>query len=920
MAEALTTLASPWWLLALALVPLLVALRMRAPKLEARVRSIAGTTLRALAVALLVVALAGPLTGERSRRTDVVLALDVSRSVDPAVAAEALRLVNRAFTEKDPAARMGLVVFAADAAVEVLPRAELEPIDTIATEVGRDATDIARALEVASSAFPAEGQRRIVLLSDGRETQGRARASATVARSLGIEIHTIALDDAADRDEVSLRDLSAPSSVRVHEPFEVRISLESAERTRAHLVLMRNGTLLRDARVDLEPGPNVFSFVEQVTEAGLLEYEAVINSDADSIQENNRYQTFVEVQGAPRVLYAVDSLDAQRFVPAALRAQGLSVDEIPGSALPATMHRLTDYDLVVLDDVSGFDVSLAKMELIEDFVRDGGGGLIMLGGDRSFSAGGYYDTPIERVLPVDMDVRTQVRIPSLAVVVVLDKSGSMSSQTEGEEKLEIAKSAALAAVEVLNPLDRVGVLAFDAGFEWVVPITEAGSRRAIVDRLRALAAGGGTDLYVGLDEAQRALTEQPAKVKHLIVLSDGLSDTKADFDALATRVASKGITISTVAFGHDADRELMARIAEVGKGRFYFTDNVRNVPRIFTSETMVVSRGLVVERPTAPALAYPGELLDGLGGNGFPTLLGYQRTFAKPAAQVLLESPDGDPLLATWRYGLGRSVTFAADLAGRWGREWVGWSDFGRFAAQMARWTMRHRGDETLTTRLRRDGQRGEIVVDALDREDRFMNGLDMQAAVVGPDRETESIALEQVAPGRYRGEFTADRAGRYYVNVTGRGEGIQVGPRTFGMAVPYSAEFVDRGVDRETLRDIAETTGGAVLPLGGAALPAILAAREDDVTHHQRLWWPFLVAALVALLLEIAVRKVVVPSRWIERWRHRPAPRHDTEPGYDELVAEITRTRERHLEALRGNIDYRPDDPEARARLYVGR
>ncbi len=909
--------AEPGRLSLLLVLPAIVWLRLEADLPESRLKRAMGTSLRCLALVALIVALAGPLEGSDSQQTDVVFALDVSRSIDRETAGEAMNFINRALTEKDPAARMGLVVFGSDAAAEIALRASAEPVSELSADVRRGGTDISRALQVAMSSFHTDAQRRVVLLSDGRENAGQARAAAAVARSIGVEISTIALQREAALAEVLVRHVVAPAWARVHEPFDLEVDVHATTTNRAHLIVTRNAIPAGETSLNLEPGSNVFSLVEQVSEPGLYEYEAVINSEQDGIQENNRYQVFVQVRGRPRVLHAIGEPGWGRHVTEALRVQGVTVDEIPGTALPTNLHELTDYDLVILNNVSGFDVSLTKMELLEDYVRDAGGGLISLGGDKSYSAGGYYGTPVERALPVTMDIKTEAKIPTLAVTIVIDRSGSMFYQG----KLAIAKAAAMAAVEVLNPVDQVAVLAFDDRPEWSVPPREVGNRRAIAEQLRTVASGGGTDLFLALEEAERVMVEQRARVKHIIVLSDGRTETEEDFKGLVERMRGAGITVSTVALGADADRVLMERIAALGRGRHYYTDNPRNIPRIFTSETLVVSRDLLVEEDTTPRIVYPGEMIDGFAPDEFPRLSGYQRIFAKPAAQVLLSAGEDDPLLVSWRYGLGKSVAFTSDLAGRWGKEWVEWPDFPRFVAQMARWTMRREGAEKLIPEFSWHGMRGEILVDALDRNDLFINGLDMRASIIDPDSQTHHVFFEQIAPGRYRGDFAAPKAGRYYLNLSGTAAGLRVGPKTFGLAIPYSSEYLDLEADHELLEDIANTTGGQVLALSSQSLPMVMSPESTAVSHQARIWWPALLTALVLLLLEIMVRKVALPESWrrrLQRVIDRRRPAAATEPGYDELLANIAEVRKKHLDALHDRARFRPDDPAVRARLYL--
>jgi hypothetical protein len=256
---------------------------------------------------------------------------------------------------------------------------------------------------------------------------------------------------------------------------------------------------------------------------------------------------------------------------------------------------------------------------------------------------------------------------------------------------------------------------------------------------------------------------------------------------------------------------------------------------------------------------HAGELVEGF--DAFPALAGYQRTLAKPSAQVALLGRDEDPVLVSWRYGLGKSVAFTSDLSGQWGRQWVQWPEFGRFAAQMARLTMRRSGNESLVPRFRWHGQRGEISVDVADRDQRFINGLDLEAVVVDPARATRRVRLEQTAPGRYLGGFPVSQAGRYYFTLSGRAGDAQVGPRTFGLAVPYSSEYLDLGVDRRLLREVA--TSGRLLPLSAD----VTAPPPQAAGPRWRIWWPFFLAALMLLVMEVAVRKVPVPEAWRERW-----------------------------------------------------
>lgn len=889
--------AEPLWLCLLLVVPFVVWLRIKAPISESRIKRLLGILFRSATCALLIVALAGPLEVSVSDRTDIVFVLDVSNSIDQDTVLDAKTYINRVLESKGPQVRVGLVVFGAEAAVERLLNESEEPFTDVSVQVNRGGTNIARAIEIALGTFQSEGQRRLVLLSDGQENIEQALSAAQVARSIGVTIDTVPLARNRNNDEILIRDIAAPLWVFNQEPFELEVKISSQLAAHTHLIITRNGSPLDEAVLTLQPGLNSYVFIDQADEAGLYEYEAIINSDQDRVQENNRYQTFVQVKGESRILHAVGDEEAGQYLTSALRAQGLLVDELAGVRLPATMHELVEYDLLILNNVSALDMSMAKMELIEQYVRDAGGGLIILGGDKSYGAGGYLETPVERALPITMDIKTAVEIPSLAVTIIIDRSGSMASR----EKLAIAKDAAFSALQILKPIDTVGVLVFADQPEWSVEPRKVGDRRAIVERLRLLESGGGTNLYIALEEAHRVMQTQSARIKHMILLSDGLSDTEGDVHSLVSSINNNGITLSSVAFGSDADQSLMQNLAELGGGRFYYTRDAGNVPRIFTSETLVVARNLIVEEQVRPQLLNSAELLKEFKEQAFPVLSGYQRIFAKPAAQVLLVGNEEDPLLASWRYGLGRSVAFASDLSGRWSEQWIQWEEFGRFVAQTARWTMRRHGTERLMAQFEREGHHMEVFVDALDRDDRFINGLELEGSVSEPAGSTRQFLLQQISPGRYKGVFELPQDGRYYVSLSGKAGDLLIGPETYGLALPYSPEYLDLEINEKLLATLADETSGQLLPLNATSIPRIISNDTASGALRDRVWWPALLAALIFLIVEIAVRKMMLPKSWqraLTTLRKPPGNGEKETDDYDALFNEVVQARVSRVKA----------------------
>ena len=614
--EKAVRLSSPLFLALLPVIPVLAYLTIRRVRSLPPGRRALFLALRSASLALLAVALAGPALSRLTDRLTFVFVLDQSHSV--AETGQAMELIARARSRMAPGDSALLVRFGAEAEAEVL--APGRSVDAEAGEIDGSATDIAAGLRLglAEAGRAGGGAPRVVLLSDGNQTTGDADAAAAEARALGARIFVFPLPAAAQAGEVAVTDIVAPALARAGEPHQVTALVRSMGAVRARVTLLRDGEPAGTLEQLLAPGENALAFTGHFPERGLHSWEAVVQAGTDSMPENNRFRRFVEVTGSPRVLFVAREGRRSSALLAALAAQGIEAVEVEPSGLPGSLAGFLPYDAVILDNVPGFGLSYEKMQIIERYVRDAGGGLLMIGGENSFGAGGYYKTPIERALPVDMDVKSQVQMPRLSLVIVTDKSGSMGGTVaSGEMKIDVVKSAAFAAVELLSPFDRVGLLAFDADVEWTVPLKEAGDREQISRELATLSPGGGTILYPALAEAYRVLSSSQSPLRHIIILSDGLTNP-GEFDSLVARIARDKITVSTVAVGEDADTELLAAIARRGGGRYYAATDPRAVPRIFMTETILVSRGLLIEKRFLPSAWSASEIIDGLSSADLP--------------------------------------------------------------------------------------------------------------------------------------------------------------------------------------------------------------------------------------------------------------------------------------------------------------
>jgi uncharacterized membrane protein len=539
--------------------------------------------------------------------------------------------------------------------------------------------------------------------------------------------------------------------------------------------------------------------------------------------------------------------------------------------MPAA-HHLSGFSAIIIHNLPGERLTFGAMESIETFVRDFGGGLIMIGGDKGFGAGNWRKTPVEKALPVFMDAPTKVELPSLGLVLVIDKSSSMVGSHAKGSKLEMAKIAAFSAVEMLNPTDTVAVLGFDSGFHWVVPLTPASERQEIARQLSMMSAQGGTDLYPGLADAFRVLDRAETAKKHIIVLSDGLTKA-ADFKGLVTAMRGRGVTVSTVALGASSDLTLMRNIAAWGGGRQYYTDDPDRIPRIFAGETRIVTKNVISEQPLRPYRLTASEMLSGIPVDNLPKIDGHIVTYPKPRSEVIFNTDKG-PLLSAWRYGLGRSVAFTSDLAGRWGYDWVNWEHYGRFVAQMVRWTMRKEALEEYIVETNVRGGRGHFMVDVIAGGQRFVNHLDLRLKLSSPSRDTTVAALEQVQPGRYRGSFPVDGLGEHYLTLFQAVENDQpdrpLRPAVFGLGIAYTDEFTRKNVDRRFLASLARITGGRLLEAGPP--PEELFTTEQETRVYGRHYWaPLTILFLLLLLLDVLLRKNIPFRRLLRQQSWHP-------------------------------------------------
>jgi Ca-activated chloride channel homolog len=879
---------APAYLLLLVLIPLQVWLGAWALWGIGPVRRALALALRSLVVLLIVGALARFQVVQRTDDQTVVFVLDTSRSVPADLQRQGFDFAKQAAESmrkgKD---RVALVAFNGAAGAE---QVAADALHLVRVEEGARPleTNLAAGLRLATALFPPASARRIVILSDGNQNAGDALTEADYLRASGIPVDVLPLTY-RHAQEMLVERLSAPATARAAETVALGLFVRSTRPASGQLFVYHNDALLMpdadgpagDRRVQLNAGPNRFSIPVTLHEAGVHRFRAEFVPDDpadDSLPQNNEARSFTVVGGRDRILLLGDWDGRQR--PEDRETVQLMADTLQREGFECVMRSVGDvdldpaalmeYSLIVLSNVSAISVGERGQQALASYVRDLGGGLIVLGGDEAYSLGGYFRTPLEEILPVETDQRKVVQL-SLSMILVLDCSGSMAG-----EKLDFARRAAQGTVQLLNSRDQLGVVAFEGGHTWIVPLAPCTNQAEIQRRLASIGAGGGTNMYPALADAARALEAADTNLRHLVLITDGRS-TPGDFEGLGARLAAGGITLSAVAVGADADHPLLGALAARTGGRMYATNNARAIPQIFVRETVLAGRSGLFERRFVPALRLAPEspIFAGLRPDDFPPLDGHVITVAKPLADVpLIRAAEErtDPILAHWQVGLGRTVAFTSGLWPRWGPAWVSWSGFGKLWAQAVRWAARPEASTDFEAQVSVDGNRGRVVLEAHDIADLGAGSVQTAGVVVGPDSVARPLTLTQTGPGRLEGEFQVAGAGSYLVRM-GYRAGTERTPKSgfvqAGVSVPYDAEWRDLASNEELLRGIARRTEGRLLDMRRPE--AVFEPWSIRPVETRAPLWEWLVrAAMIAFLADVAVRRLAIrPVEWVAQVWH---------------------------------------------------
>ena len=842
--------ASYWPLWLLALLPLVGWASLRSRTNLGRRHLALATALRSLALLLLVLALTQPARTARIAEISVVYAVDVSRSVASGFVQSALDFAARANARAAPSTTR-YVVFA-DRARLVDSLEDVAKVGVSAAVADRErllyqgATNLELALDQALLGLDGSRVPRVVLFTDGNQTRGDVWRVAPRLVAHGVRVFAFPAPPQAQSD-AWIEALDVPEGVRRDEPVSITVQV---------VTLSADGRPLGARRVTLNAGTNAVAIATRITRSGSVTVSAAVHAEGDTLPDNDRLQQSTWVGPRPRVLYVEGQPDAAQYLSGALTREGLEVETVGAQGLPAAADALERFDAVILSDVPPDGIDEARMQGLQRYVRERGGGLIFAAGGSTYGKDGFADTALERVLPVEFKSREKRK--DLALVLCLDRSYSMKGRP-----LALAKAGARATLDLLEEQHYFGVVAFDSQPHEAVPLQYVRSKRRAEELLDRIQASGQTNIYPALASALRMLQTHPAKRKHVILISDG-DTAPADFERLLKRMTDSKITVSTVAIGRTGDPALMERIATLGGGRAYVAENLEQLPQLFVQDTRNVSRATLMEEPFRPVVKRRVAALRGLDFAKGPPLQGFASTKAKDDAEVFLTADADAPLLTRWQYGLGRAVMFASDVKNRWAAQWLQWDGYGKFWAQLTRDTLRRETGEQVLFRVVRDDDEARVQLRLMTEQGAWRNGLAPQVRVTGPDGTRRDLVLRQTGPGHYDTSMAVATAGSRpytFALVSGGGVGVQTAHRagTRQLFYPYPDEYHSLPPDLELLAALAQQTGGKI----GASVDEIFADQGDRGQSRTPLW-PWLAAGALALYLaDLFVRR----APWVRPW-----------------------------------------------------
>jgi uncharacterized membrane protein len=808
--------------------------------------------------------------------------------------------------------RIAMISFDQDALIDAMPQERLM-LDARAIREPGSGTDVASALQLALATMSRDAMHRLLLITDGNTTAGdlEPALAAVAAAKIPVDVMPLRYDI---RNEIMIDRIVAPQLRREGEAFSLDVVMRSTNPAdvTGRLTVYHSGEAMdldpytegmqTPMRVTLHPGTNVVHVrVPPQLTSGTHQFKAVIEAEnvgietakgrngegangggasrpagvaagaGDTLLQNNEASASTFVRGKGKILFIDNTREqAGRFLREGLAREGIHVDpeRTTVDQFPQNLVMLQSYDAVVLSNVprGAGGLSDDQQKMLASYVHDTGGGLVMIGGDDAFGAGGWQGSRLEEILPVNMDIPAQRQIAKGALVLIVHSCEFDNGNYWGEQ-------CALKAAETLSAKDEIGVISFDwggGGSRWDYPLSEKGDGSAVVNAIKKMKVGDmpsfDDSMSVALNGkgSNPGLAKSDAKQKHVIIISDG--DPQRPAQLLLDAYKAAKVTVSTVSVyphGNSVPPQ-MKDIADELKGKYYgpINSNFNQLPQIFIKEASVVRRSLIQENAEGIPLKQIPSTSDMVKGiEAFPAITGMVLTSRKQSPQIdmpLVAGKNNDPVLASWQTGLGRAAVFTSDAHNRWASGWVGSAMYDKFWAQVVRGVARPAISPDFDVQVVQDGDKGKVIVEALDKDAQHLNFLNVRGQVAGPDLKPTDLRLNQVGPGLYETEFDAKETGSYVVSLFYSGQQGQNGWTMAGMSRMSSPELRDLRSNDSVMEEIARRTGGRVLPAFDASKADLFSRQNVPPSASPLPIWDRLIPLLLGMILvDVATRRI---------------------------------------------------------------
>ncbi len=872
----------PGWLLLLLLIIPCFLMARRSIAGSSRAKATVTFALRVIVILLLATALAQPIWEKRGEGLTVGVILDRSQSIPLPLKASSVTFLQKAIAAKENREdRVAVVTIARDANIQAMPD-NYSTVGGGGDEGDLTATNLAAGVRMYLAIAPDDTANRMVLVSDGNETIDSVLAAAEIAKANNIPIDTILLEY-EHKNEVIFERIIAPARARQGQSINLKLVLRTQSDTAGTIHLRMN-----DHPIDLDPaaegegmyvelkaGPaQVFPVTLSLDKPGPHQFHATFepaNVNDDEIERNNSAVAVTFVGGQGKVLVVDESGLESEYLVRALEQSDIAVEVGPPEVLSGGAVFVAGYDAIVLANVPRHAFDDDQDKVLHAYVHDLGGGLIMLGGDQSFGAGGWIGSETAKALPVKLDPPQTRQMMRGALALVMHSCEMPQGNFWGQK-------VAISAIEALSSLDYVGIVVFGGwggpggvNASWAHQMSIAGDKSAAIAAAKKMTVGDMPDFESSMQVAYDGLIAVRAGQRHSIIISDG--DPSPPSNAMLQKYIDAKITVTTVmvaGHGSPMDNASMRATAETTGGRFYNITNPKNLPQIFIKEAQIVSRSLIQEDHFQPRVAsrLPGPIE---GFTAVPAIDGYVLTAPREGlAQIPIvndTSEGADPIYAFWNYGLGKSVAFTSDLTGKWGSAWASWEQFRAFWEQSIRWAMRPSSPINLNLVTRQEGDRAIVELEALGADASFLNFMQTNAVILGPDNSAEPLSLQQTGPGRYRGEFRTADAGAYLVNVNyaagGSAETAVKGNLQAAVTVPYAAEFKAVKHNAAILKELSDRTKGRFLTEHDPALVNLFEPESLEVPKSPKEIWDLMAILAAALFVfDVAARRLSVDPK----------------------------------------------------------